>query len=383
MPELLYIGLDTLHLTVFSPVLPDIIAKLAELKALAAENREGRRLADFGLGEVSVDARGLRHYSYCFRDNMGVYFISAGQSSHFPQIKLCYGSLVCHQNSVSDLMAHARHMVLLLTGRVTEIKINRLDICTDWSMPVTDLQVLTSDYFLMTGRCDFEPHFVGLVYTGWHVSNSEVMFRCYDKLLEIQRDRERRHFYETIYAGHEAVTRLELQLRGGYVRRFGLTEYNLESLIKQVYASMCTTWLCLYDRPIARDGHHSKQRQARHLHPIWQLQQQVAETIPRKKKKEFAVQDDEQAIRNRRRYHLQRANAATYSGVFAPPPLEIVQQQIEEDLAAAYLDVCRWVHDSYAAVFRRLEDEYARCKEEVHPDLSRLLQAGTIKMLPF
>ena len=96
MPDLLYIGLDTLHLTVFSPVLPDIIAKLADLKALAADSSKGFQLADFGLGEVAVDARGLRHYSYCFRNSMCLCFISAGQSPHFPQIKLCYGSLVCN-----------------------------------------------------------------------------------------------------------------------------------------------------------------------------------------------------------------------------------------------------------------------------------------------
>jgi hypothetical protein len=383
MPELLYIGLDTLHLTAFSPVLPDIISQLVEFKAVAAQTKEGCAAADLGFGPVSVDARGLRHYSYCFRDKMGIYFVSAGQSPHFPQIKCCYGSLVCHQNSIADLIFHAKHLVLMLTGQMSELKINRVDICTDWAMPVADLQVLTGDNFLFTGRCDFSPHYVGSVYTGWHVSNSEVMFRCYDKLLEIQRDRERQQYYQAVYAGHEAVTRLELQLRGSYARRFDLTVYNLESLFQQVYASMCTTWLCLYDRPIARDGHHFKQRQARHLHPLWQLQQQVAETIPRKKKKDFVLQDDEQAIINRRRYHLRRANAATYSGILVPPPLEIVTQQIEADLAAAYMDVCRWVHESYTAVLRQLDEEYARCKLETAPDPARLLQAGTIKMLPF
>lgn len=314
---------------------------------------------------------------------MATCFISAGQSDYFPHVKLCYGSLVCHQHSISDILFHAKTTLFRLTGQTAELTINRADICTDWAMPVTDLQVLTSDYFLFTGRCDFSPHFVGPVYTGWHVGNAEVMFRCYDKLLEVQRDKERRLFYEAVYAGHEAVTRLELQLRGGYVRRFGLTVHNLEQLFRGVYAAMCTVWLCLYDQPIARDGNQSKRRQASHLHPIWRLQQQVADPVPLRKKKEFEVQDEEQKISNRRRYHLQRAIAATYSGILVPPPLEIVAEQIEADLFAAYQSVYRRVHDSYAAALQKLDDEYSRCKLESAPDPARLLQAATVKMLPF
>jgi hypothetical protein len=383
MPELLYIGLDTLHLTAFAPVSSDIISQLSEFKALAAQGKDGFCVADLGWGPVSVDARGLRHYAYCFRDTMGTYFISAGQSPHFPQIKLCYGSLVCHQHSVADLLYHAKHMAMLLTGRILELKINRVDICADWSLPITDLHVLTADYFLFTGECDFSPHYVGPLYTGWHVSNSEVMFRCYDKLQEIKRNRERQQYYQTLYVGHQAVTRFELQLRGGYVRRYDLTVHNLADLYRQVYASMCTTWLCLYDRPIARDGHNSKRRQVRHLHPLWLLQQQVAETIPRKKKKEFAVQDEQQRIENRRRYHLQRALATCYSGVFAPPPLEVIEDQLEADFAYAYTENYRRLYAAFHDAFRRLEEEYIRCKAESHPDPARLYKAATVKMVPF
>jgi hypothetical protein len=37
MPELLHIGLDTLHLTAFAPVLPGILSQLAKSKTLAAQ----------------------------------------------------------------------------------------------------------------------------------------------------------------------------------------------------------------------------------------------------------------------------------------------------------------------------------------------------------
>jgi hypothetical protein len=378
MPELLHIGLDTLHLTAFAPVLPAVISQLAENKALAAQHRNGCVVADLGFGPVSVDARGLRHYAYCFRDNMSICFVSAGQSPHFPQIKISYGSLICQERSVADLIYHAKHLVLMLTGQMPELKINRVDVCADWAMPVADIKVLDSEYFIFTGKCDFFPCYSGPHYTGWYVKNADVMFRVYDKLRELERDPAKQLYYQTVYAGHEAVTRFELEIRGEYVRRFGLTVHNLEQLHQQVYASMCMTWLCLYDRPVARDGNNSKQRQARHLHPLWRLQQQVAETVPRQKKKEYTLRDEAQRISNRRRYHLQRAMTASLGYVFVP-----ICPDHEEDLAAAYHDAHCWLSDQYHAAVRRLDEEYERCRCDAAPDPARLYRAAAVSILPF
>jgi hypothetical protein len=381
MPELLHIGLDTLELTATAPVQLDIITQLAENKALAAQSKDGFRVADLGFGPVAVDARGLRHYSYCFRSNTCTCYVSAGQSQFFPQIKITYGSLICQQQSISELVWYARHMVLMLTGQSAELKICRVDVCADWAMPVADIEVPSSDYFIFTGKCDFSPHYTGPHYTGWHVTNGNVMFRVYDKLCEIQRnqrDQAKRLYYQTVYSGYEAVTRFELEIRGEYVRRFGLTVHNLEQLHKQVYASMCSTWLCLYDRPVARDGNNSKQRQARHLHPLWRLQQQVAETIPRKKKKDFTVRDEEEQISSRRRYHLQRAMTASLGYVFVP-----VRPDHSQDLAAAYYDAQCWLADQYHAAMRRLDEEYERYRLDAAADPDRLVQANATQMLPF
>ena len=61
MPELLHIGLDTLELTATAPVQLDIITQLAENKALAAQSKDGFRVADLGFGPVAVAKRNYKN----------------------------------------------------------------------------------------------------------------------------------------------------------------------------------------------------------------------------------------------------------------------------------------------------------------------------------
>ena len=144
---------------------------------------------------------------------------------------------------------------------ILEVKLSRLDLCTDFLMP-EDRWSLSLMELAVTRATDFNPYYHNRSLTGIRIGKGDITARLYDKPLEIKQQSRKTWMYdiwkiEEVPEGQKVI-RIEFQLRREVLKEIGLKCVDdLLPKIDGAWAYCTRKWLKFQDRP---GFHHTQKR---------------------------------------------------------------------------------------------------------------------------
>ena len=267
----LWQAIDSLYLSYPGELNPTWQERLDQLKALAQSQDEGERAkAQAKIGEhvFEVHDRGQGRYAWVLEDNAFRVQVSKGTA-----LPLAYAQIR------SEFLAHvgARAAVDALTAVVrtlgrsdAEPNVSRLDLCADFSSPLTmDSWPHTA---WVTRAQSIDPHYKLREFTGWSIGlGGSMSARLYDKVKEILTKRKGAHLFEPwTEAGWtlgEPVWRLEAQFRRDVLKEMGVNTFtDADANLDGLWRYFTEDWLRLAV-PDGDDDNRSRWP----LHPLWSV----------------------------------------------------------------------------------------------------------------
>jgi len=252
-----------------------VLERLQSAKEHAQE--VGRDVSfDFGGHSFIVAPAGTRRAQYVMKAGDVTILISTRKKvDDTPNLTIEIGSVSSYggYNTAIDNLRHSLDREGCKIYRMN--KISRADLCVDsLGDYIGDLPITTYNNWIKRARKQSEhysTHSTGVKLSGVSIGSGDVLFRMYDKVLELQRNPSKQLFFAQQWGfdkyDDKPVTRSEFQLRRDFFKSMNIDSlYDLENKLDAVWQYLTNEWLRLVDGPFDR-GNRNHSRVA--MHPFW------------------------------------------------------------------------------------------------------------------
>lgn len=278
-------GIDTLHLTLQLDIPAELIARMKRRKEEIQATSDDCAFLPFGettLFSWNLQRTGTRHWPYVLKcGDVTLSLSSRASTAAIPSAQLQIGSISC--NNGLDALLTSFNMWMHHHGIVYKgEKVSRIDLFVDTTLALVD-QSMSNQELHITRAEKFAAYFANRKLSGVQVGSGSILFRCYDKLMEMK-DKQATHkemFFAEKWGGRpESVTRAEFQLRREAIKSFcpGESDYqSLKKMIPSIWKYLTTEWFRQAAKAVDRRNRHQDKAA---ISAFWSIIQQAHQAPP-------------------------------------------------------------------------------------------------------
>jgi hypothetical protein len=274
--RLLRVGVDSLYLSYYGDLFPQIDNELGQRKYYAQSRHLGEvTLAQWKIGQhvFEVSDKGQQGFAFVLRDNSYRICLRSGQGGKLP---------VAYVQVSSELLAHKPlEVVADELGEIIEelaesdcvAVVSRIDLYADFQSD-TDIGGIRREAWI-TQASGIDTYSRGGKFTGWVFgAGSALSARIYDKTAEIQKSHKT--FFHELWArqgweGRGTVWRLEFQFRREVLAQFRISALDrLKERLGGLWLHGVAIWLRLAI-PDPQDSNRGRWP----MHPLWEYLGQI------------------------------------------------------------------------------------------------------------
>ena len=219
---------------------------------------------------------------YTFRLTRGDVRLLLNRRKHdglIPNTKIEIGSLSCWVQGFDETYDTMINMLQGCGAEVIEERVSEVHLAVDFiGLDINTLPIQKQENWINRAH-NFASYYARRKFTGCIVGKGDLLLRVYDKVLQLQNEPHKQHYFKTIWGlgffGEQPVTRVEFQMRRPILRDFYppiTTLGDLKNCLAAVWKYCSENWCRLADGPVDRNHHQSRAE----IHPWW-LKVQEAE----------------------------------------------------------------------------------------------------------
>lgn len=268
-PPVLSLGIDSLVLNVRLKLPPRLLEELKNKKELVQKTSEECESVQFGATDLftwSILRHGAKFYPYILKTGDVILYVSEREHDNpNPPCQLHIGSMSCN-DGIDSLLASLKMWLSYYGAEWVTEQVSRIDCYVDIETSMKDSGIENRDHHITRAKkCSV--HYDGYKTTGIQVGKSDIVFRAYDKKLELEQkgSTEKQMFFIGKWGKDpEHVTRAEFQLRRPAVKELipGNTSWNeVKAALPGVWAYL-TTWFRHTTEPLSAQRENNNQHLA-------------------------------------------------------------------------------------------------------------------------
>ena len=274
--RLLRVGVDSLYLSFYGDLLPDVEGELAQRKYHAqSRHADEQALAQWEIGKhvFAISDRGQQRFSFILQDNSYRICLRSGQGSRLPLAYVQVSSELLAHKPLEAVVEELGQIIGELTESASMPVVSRVDLYADFQTD-TDIGAIPREAWI-TEASGIDTYSRDGKFTGWVFgAGSSMSARLYDKTIEIQKS-HKTYFHDLWkragWDGSSTVWRLEFQLRRELLAAFRISDFSrLLEYMGGLWLGAVNSWLRL-TVPNPNDSNRARWP----IHPIWEYLSEI------------------------------------------------------------------------------------------------------------